>query len=70
VSMFYKPACPQCKVKTLRARIPAGPTSFGIRTFECPDCDKIIYQLVVDLVDPMKSHETKGWLRGELRAPT
>jgi hypothetical protein len=24
---------------------------------------------VVDLTDPMKCAETRGWLRGELRAP-
>ena len=25
---------------------------------------------VADMIDPMKSRETAGWLRGELRAPT
>jgi hypothetical protein len=25
---------------------------------------------VAELVDPMKSSETEGWLRGELQAPT
>jgi hypothetical protein len=48
------------------ARITNGPSGFGIRTFECPACDHI-HQRVVD---PMKSRETAGWLRGELRAPT
>jgi hypothetical protein len=27
-------------------------------------------QRVVELADPMKSFETAGWLRGELRVPT
>jgi hypothetical protein len=45
-----------------------GRSGFDIRTFECRACDHI-YQRVVSLVDPMKSGETTGWLRGELRAP-
>jgi len=31
---------------------------------------KTFIQRVVELVDPMKSRTTAGWLRGELRAPT
>jgi hypothetical protein len=46
-----------------------GRSGFDIRTFECRACDHI-YQRVVALVDPMKSKETTGWFRGELRAPT
>jgi len=46
------------------ARITPGPAGFDIRTFECP-----IHQRVVELIDPMKSKETAGWLAGELRAP-
>jgi hypothetical protein len=46
-----------------------GRSGFDIRTFECRACDHI-YQRVVALVDPMKSREAAGWLRGELRAPT
>jgi hypothetical protein len=69
MSRFYKLPCPKCKARTLRTRMTLGPSGFGIRTFECPACDDI-HQLVVDLVDPMKSHETEGWLRGELRTPT
>ena len=44
-------------------------SGFDTRTFECPACDHI-HQCVIELVDPMKSFETAGWLRGELRAPT
>jgi len=50
------------------ARITPGPAGFDIRTFECPACDHI-HQRVVELIDPMKSKETAGWLAGELRAP-
>ena len=39
-----------------------GPVRFDIRTFECPACDHV-HQRVVELVDPMKSRETAGWLR-------
>jgi hypothetical protein len=51
------------------ARITPGRSGFDIRTFECRACDHI-YQRVVALVDPMKSKETAGWFRGELRTPT
>jgi hypothetical protein len=51
------------------AGITLTPSGFDIRTFECPACDHI-HQQVVELPDPMKSFETAGWLRGELRAPT
>jgi hypothetical protein len=51
------------------ARITAGRSGFDIRTFECPACD-LVHQLVVQLIDPMKSLETAGWFLGELRAPT
>jgi len=51
------------------ARITPGPSGFDIRTFECPACDHV-HQQVVALVDPLKSTDTAGWLRGELRAPT
>jgi hypothetical protein len=50
------------------ARIAPGPSHFDIRTFECPACD-LIHQLVVDLMDPMKSLEIAGWFQGELHAP-
>jgi hypothetical protein len=51
------------------ARITPGPSGFDIRTFECTACNQI-HQRVVGLIDPIKSNETAGWLRGELRAPT
>jgi len=51
------------------ARITHGPWDFDIRTFECPMCAGI-HQVVADLVDPMKSAKTNGWLQGELQAPT
>jgi hypothetical protein len=50
------------------ARINPGPSGFDIRTFECPACNRV-HQCVVERVDPMKSSETAGWFRGELRAP-
>jgi hypothetical protein len=50
------------------ARITPGPSRSDIRTFECPACD-LVHQLVVELIDPMKSLEMAGWFRGELHAP-
>jgi hypothetical protein len=41
------------------ARITPGPSGFDIRTFECPACDHV-HQLVVELVDPMRSPKTEG----------
>jgi len=51
------------------ARISPGPSGVDIRTFECPACNNL-HQLVVAIVDPMKSRETAAWLGGGLRAPT
>jgi len=50
------------------AQMTRGPSRLDIRTFEGPACDHIRQR--VELVDPMKSGEIAGWLRGELRAPT
>jgi hypothetical protein len=50
------------------ARITPGRSGFDIRTFECSACD-LVDQLVVKLIDPMKSLEMVGWFAGELRAP-
>ena len=50
------------------ARITPGAAGFDIRTFECPACD-LVHQLVVELIDPMKSLETAGWFQG-LQMPT
>jgi hypothetical protein len=57
------------KAITMLARITPGAPGFDVRTFECPASDHV-HQRVVELVDPMKSGEVAGWLRGELRAPT
>ena len=69
MSAFYGPTCPKCKTMTMLARITPGLSGFDIRTFECPACEDV-HQRVVELVDPMKSRTTAGWLRGELRALT
>ena len=68
MSVFYGPTCPKCKTMTMLARITPGTSGFDIRTFECPACEDV-HQRVVELVDPMKSRTTAGWLRGELRVP-
>jgi hypothetical protein len=68
MSTFHRPPCPKCKTTTMLALIAPGPSGFDIRTFECPACDTV-QQQVVELVDPMKSNETAGWLLG-LQAPT
>jgi hypothetical protein len=54
---------------TTLACITPGRSGFDIRTFECPECDHVL-QTVVELVDPMKSRKTNGWLMGQLQAPT
>ena len=69
MSTFHRPPCPKCKTMMMLARITPGSAGFDIRTFECPECDHV-HQRVVELVDPMKSRKTAGWLPGELRAPT
>jgi hypothetical protein len=50
------------------ARITPGPSALtsGSSNATC----HTIHQVVVDLIDPMKSTETGRWLAGELRAPT
>jgi hypothetical protein len=54
---------------TTLACITPGRSGFDIRTFECPECD-YVHQTVAELVDPMKSRRTNGWLMGQLQAPT
>jgi hypothetical protein len=61
--------CPTCQTEAMLARITPGNLGFDIRTFECPACNDVT-QAVADLVDPMKSPRTSGWLRGQLLAPT
>jgi Zn ribbon nucleic-acid-binding protein len=65
---FHRPPCPRCKAITVLARTTPDSSGFDVRTFECPACGHI-HQRVVELIDPMKSKETVGWLLGELRAP-
>jgi hypothetical protein len=62
-----RPLCPECETTTMLARITHGPSSFDIRTFECPACNNI-HQLVDELVDPMASVRSNGWLHGQLQA--
>jgi hypothetical protein len=50
-------------------RISFDVPGFDFRTFECSACGHV-HKTLVTLVDPMKSDETRGWLQGELRAPT
>jgi len=69
LSAFYGPNMPEVQTMTMLARNTPGTSGFDIRTFECPACEDV-HQRVVELVDPMKSRTTAGWLRGELRAPT
>jgi hypothetical protein len=66
--IIYRPPCPKCQTTLMLARISPGASGFDIRTFECPACD-LVHQLVVKLIDPMKSQETTGWFQG-LQAPT
>jgi hypothetical protein len=49
-------------------RISSAVSGFDFRTFECPACD-YVHKTLVAVVDPMKSVETSGWLRGQLQAP-
>jgi hypothetical protein len=69
MGVLYGPSCPKCKTITMLARITPGASGFDIRRFERPACGQV-HQRVVELVDPMKSRETAGWLQGELQAPT
>jgi hypothetical protein len=55
--------------KNLLARITPAPRALTSEHSNAPACDQV-HQRVVGLVDPMKSPETAGWLRGELGAPT
>src|SRR5450432_551760 len=56
-----RPRCPNCQSTAILARTTRGSSGFDIGTFQCPACD-LVHQLVVDLIDPMKSLETLGWL--------
>jgi hypothetical protein len=70
MSHHHRPPCPKCQATTVLARItPGSPAGFNIRTFECPACN-YVHQVVVELIDPMKSEAASGWLHGQLQAPT
>jgi hypothetical protein len=53
----------------LLARITPGRRALTSEYSNALLCDHV-HQRVVALVDPMKSKETTGWFRNELRAPT
>ena len=65
---IQRPRCPKCRATLMLARITPGAAGVDIGTFECPACD-LVHQLVVELIDPMKSLETAGWFQG-LQMPT
>jgi hypothetical protein len=62
---FYRPPYPKYETIAMLPRITPGSSGFDIRTFACEH----VRRRVVELVDPMKSLEAAGWLRG-LHAPT
>jgi hypothetical protein len=66
---LHRPPSPKHQTTTMLASMDPGPSGFDIRTFECFERD-YDHQIAVDLVDPMKSRQTNGWLMGQLRAPT
>lgn len=68
MTYIQRPSCPKCQNETMLARVTSASSGFDIRTFECPACN-FVHQIAVALVDPMKSGEMSGWLRGELQAP-
>jgi transposase-like protein len=68
--IIFRLRCPACQARNVEeARITPGHAGFDIRKFKCAVCGNV-HHLLMELVDPMKSRETAGWLRGELRAPT
>jgi len=62
-----RPRRPARQSSTMLARVTPRPSGFDIRTFERPACDHV-HQGAIEF-DPMKSRETLGWLRSELRPP-
>jgi hypothetical protein len=70
MGVFYRPPSPKRKNITMRPRITRGRTTPGPSGFDIlAFTGDHNLQRSVELVDPMKSLETAGWLRGELRAP-
>jgi hypothetical protein len=66
---FYRSPCSKCEAMILLARITPGPRALTSEYSNALLCDHV-HQRVVALVDPMKSKETTGCFRDELRAPT
>jgi hypothetical protein len=66
LSLIERPRCQNCQARTFLRHVAAGPAGYDLRTFACPNCDRVQRTLVVS--DPM-SGDAKGWLRGELKAP-
>ena len=66
LSAIERPRCQHCQTRTMLARIAPGPAGYELRTFECPECDRL--QRILLVSDPM-SGDARGWLRGELKSP-
>ena len=59
-----RPRCRGCQARMTLARIEPGPAGTVLRTFECPNCERVL--LTED--DPIRSH--RAWLNSsELRPP-
>jgi len=41
-----RPACPKCGTRMWLARLDPDETGYGRRTFECPECDHSITEVV------------------------
>lgn len=69
MSQNQSPQCPACRALMTLAHITLGSNGYDVRTFECPECPRLLKK-VVKLGDPMKSVITMGWLHSQLVAPT
>lgn len=67
LTAIERPRCPNCRTRMSLARIAPGPSTYDLRTFECPKCNCVHKAFVA--ADPMKSDAT-GWLVGDLKPPT
>ena len=65
--MVARPRCPQCNAPARVQRSTAAVSGFQHWTLRCTKCGHI-HEADVH-ADPM-TPEAKGWLAGELRAPT
>jgi hypothetical protein len=52
-----RPTCPHCGAFLILALPPGGKEQ---RTFQCLDCDDL---------DPLKTDQATGWLKGALQPP-